>query len=302
MESIRHFQTWRKIVWNSVFALSLLIPNLVQTQEVHMQNSYKDFSWFATQPSIFKQFIADPRQIGFFASHRWYDQALGSNIGSVSFGTVLPVWTMRNLEFMGGTDLEIGIQGNVWGCFDLKAYSLDLMNADWMGGIPIALRGENWALRFRLYHISSHLGDEYLVSHPSVTRLNPSFEATDLSYSYDYNTHVRLYAMLGYILHRDASYPMHPVYLEGGFELHGNQLFFDRVRLQAQPYFGAHVRSWEMYGFEPSVNLAAGLLWAEQGQNRGFITSLEYYHGHCLEGQFSRLRTNYLALRVGYNY
>ena len=52
----------------------------------------------------------------------------------------------------------------------------ELINTDYLVAIPLSYAIDNWAVRLRVYHISTHLGDEYMNNHQDVIRLNPSFE------------------------------------------------------------------------------------------------------------------------------
>ncbi len=56
----------------------------------------------------------------------------------------------------------IGIQGAVFGRFQMETIERELISSDWMFAIPLVIwRGRNW-YRFRYRHVSSHLGDEYI--------------------------------------------------------------------------------------------------------------------------------------------
>ncbi len=50
--------------------------------------------------------------------------------------------------------------------FDLSAPSSDLINTDYVVGVPLSWRSGGWSTRVRLYHQSSHLGDEFLLGRP----------------------------------------------------------------------------------------------------------------------------------------
>src|SRR5512133_1384990 len=58
-----------------------------------------------------------------------------------------------------GDGVQIGSEAGVFAQFDLGTRSADLLNADYVGGIPLTFRVASFSGRFRVWHQSSHLGD-----------------------------------------------------------------------------------------------------------------------------------------------
>jgi len=71
---------------------------------------------------------------------------------------------------------QIGIQAAVFALFNLDAPSSDLVNADYWIGLPLSYRRGPWSYLIRLYHQSSHLGDEFILGNPGINRVNLSYE------------------------------------------------------------------------------------------------------------------------------
>jgi hypothetical protein len=67
----------------------------------------------------------------------------------------------------------------VFAQFDLGSASYDLINADYTIGLPLTIRSGSFSARLRVYHQSSHLGDEFLLRTNHPTRENLSFEAAE---------------------------------------------------------------------------------------------------------------------------
>src|SRR3989454_12545257 len=67
----------------------------------------------------------------------------------------------------------------VFSQFNMQSATNDLINTDYLVGLPLTYRHGSWATRFRLYHQSSHLGDEYLL-HTNAQRVDLTFEAAEL--------------------------------------------------------------------------------------------------------------------------
>ena len=58
---------------------------------------------------------------------------------------------------------QLSISGAVFAQFNLDASSMDLINADYIIGFPLSYRNGSWSARARLFHQSSHLGDDFLL-------------------------------------------------------------------------------------------------------------------------------------------
>ena len=84
--------------------------------------------------------------------------------------------------------MELGIQAGVFAIFDLNSQSFDLINADYLVGIPLTIKTGNFANLTRIFHQSSHLGDEFLLRGQTNERINLSYEAVNslLSLSEDF--------------------------------------------------------------------------------------------------------------------
>jgi hypothetical protein len=258
-----------------------------------------DAEWLLNHVPIFPFLKADPRQPRFSLGYRWNDEVVNSNIGMANLGGDLPLW--RRQDMLGFDQIQLAVQGGVWALFDLKANNLDLVNSDWYGGIPLYATKGDWKYRFRIYHISSHLGDEYILDHNITARKNPSYEVIEAAAYYPILPHFNVYGVLGRVMHSDSSFHIHPLYFELGAEYYWNSINWKSIALKAQPYFAAHVRCWEMHGFEPSTNIALGMAWADKNIERHHITtSLEYFKGHSLEGEFGKKRSDYVYLQLSY--
>jgi hypothetical protein len=107
-----------------------------------------------------------------------------------------------------------------------------LINTDFAGGITASYRVKDFSTFFRIFHQSSHLGDEFLLRNP-INRLNLSFEGADLKLSYRFFDWLRLYAGGTYLFDRDPS-ALKPWVAQAGIELQSPWRFWaDSTRLIA---------------------------------------------------------------------
>lgn len=237
---------------------------------------------------VFRPLLADPKQPQFFAS--WQATRVRSNqtsvnIGSVGFGENFGFYTRRD----GCNGWQIGVLAGVLAQFNLDAPSKDLINADYVVGIPLSWRSGGWSTRVRLYHQSSHLGDEFLLGRPGFNRVNLSFEEVEAILSYDYRW-ARLYAGGGYLVHREPA-TLDRMRAQWGFELRGSTvdspiLGTMLTGLRITPVLGTDFKSFEELNWIINTNVIGGIEWSMEGSTRRFRALLNYYHGFSPYGQF----------------
>jgi len=140
--------------------------------------------------ALFDPLIADPRWPRFSATLQFYqhDEELGT-VGAPNFGAAIPFYGWRGL----GIDWQAGLHAGVFSIFDLNADSSDLINSDFFVALPISARHGPLSAQVRLFHQSSHLGDEFLLRN-RVDRINLSYEGADLRLSVKPWDWLRFYA------------------------------------------------------------------------------------------------------------
>src|SRR5947199_6893431 len=112
----------------------------------------------------FQPLLADPKQPQFFATYLWdRSPRLGSRLASVGFG--------QTISLVRESDWELAIAAGVFSQFNMQSATNDLINTDYLVGLPLTYRHGSWATRFRLYHQGSHLGAEYLL-HTNAKRVD----------------------------------------------------------------------------------------------------------------------------------
>jgi Protein of unknown function (DUF1207) len=266
--------------------------------------------WFPQANELFQPLIADPRQVKFAGEWRFHDSVIGSRVGAAIFGDTFPIFRWLSVGPWCG-DLQFAIDAGVWAIFKfgdprLGGGSSDrvaLINTDFLCSLTWTYAAGCWSSRFRYYHISSHLGDEYLVSIPDVVRINPSREAVDFFLSYQIIDALRLYGGIGINIRSDESFRVDPFYFEGGAELRllGQRNLFQCLYLQ--PFLAMDFRVWQDLRWRPDATFMLGLELSKlQGLGRKARIYIQYHDGYSFEGQFSKLRTEYVALGFSWGF
>lgn len=260
--------------------------------------------WLPDDPVLFRPFMADPREITYSVGWRFNDNVMTKNNIDVSFGDSLAVYRWCNVWPWDG-ELQIELEGALWALFDPCTESAPLMNADYYVGVPITYAIDRWQFRLRGYHISSHIGDEFLLNHPRFDRKNASAEYVDFFISHDLTEEIRLYAGLGYIVAQDIEFVCKPFYSALGAELRLLRMgFMDKKDLlYGCPIFGMHFR--QNGEFKKHID-ATYILGYEFGKLCGIYRKvrffIEYHDGYSVEGQFCKLPTNYFSVRMSYGF
>lgn len=263
-----------------------------------------DGVWLPEDPILFKPLIADPRCIQYSAGWRFDDQVLDKNVIDVSYGDTLGIYRWMDMWPWGG-DLQLNIEGALWAVFEPLRESAPLVNADYYVGFPLEYAIDRWQFRLRGFHISSHIGDEFLLDHRHFHRKNPSAEYLDFFISHDLTNEIRIYGGLGYILSDDESFPEKRFYQALGSEVHAHSLGFNwyAQQLYGQPFMGIHLRGNGRFKHHVDLTYVAGYEFGKtSGMQRMVRFYAEYHDGYSVEGQFSRYATSYFALRGAYSW
>ena len=127
---------------------------------------------------VFRPLFADPKQPQTFATLQAVkarDSKTSATVGSVGLGENFGFYSSR--QWCNGW--QVGLLAGVFSQFDMNAPSTDLINTDYVVGIPLSWRSGLFSTRVRLYHQSTHLGDEFVLHNPGVARVNYSYEEAE---------------------------------------------------------------------------------------------------------------------------
>lgn len=282
-------------------------PKEMKEREKYVNRPKASGLWFPQTTALFQPMIANPRQVIYSIGYRGNDKVAGRTAVAVSLGDDFPIFRWLDI-FRWHGDLQIGIESGIWSVFNMNPSpniggGTALFNTDYYVGIPLVYAVNKWAWRFRLYHISSHLGDEFLVNHPGFDRKNPSFESFDVFLSYQAMEALRFYGGAGYIIHSDHTFKMKHYYLEYGFEAHflGSKIYYHN--LFGTFFFATYWRNWQLNDMNFDGTYLFGYEWSKlQGIGRKIRAYAGYHHGFSPDGQFMNQRTNYWMISFAYGF
>ncbi len=244
---------------------------------------------------LFDPLIADPRWPHFAAAYQSFigDPQL-RNVASVSFGETFALYRDR----LAGAWWEVGVQAGVFALFDLDAESKDLVNADYFVGIPLAARSQDLSALLRLFHLSSHLGDEFILRSRVRNRVNLSYESVDLKLSYDAGDVLRIYGGGGYLFDQEPA-SLHPWSAQLGVELRSP---WPAAGTRWRPVAGLDLQSREENDWAIDLSLRAGLQIEGVLATRNLQLVLEYFNGHSPNGQFFKQELEYIGFGAHFHF
>jgi hypothetical protein len=123
-----------------------------------------------------------------------WDIALGGRVGIFRYGSE---------DALRPDGWQLDIEGAGLPRLDME-HERDLVSADFRGGIPLTYGYGPFRTKFGYYHLSSHLGDEYMVRHPDAERINFSRDCLVWGNSYYATDDVRLYAEAAWAFYYDG--------------------------------------------------------------------------------------------------
>lgn len=266
--------------------------------------------WLPEEGPLFKPLMASPRQLTYSVGWRFNDQALAKNVIPVSFADNIAFIRWCNVWPWGGV-LQLNLDGGLWAVFDPISESTPLLNADYYVGLPIEYAIGRWTFRLRAYHISSHVGDEFLIDQLdekrrlNFDRKNPSAEYLDLYVSNMFTDEIRLYGGVGWVVQHDESFNTGKFYTEAGVEIKLYRYgFYDPCQnLYGTPFFAMDFLYFDTFSKHIDSTYVMGYEWGKTcGCFRKMRIFMEYHDGYNIDGQFCKTASNYFSIRLSYGY
>jgi hypothetical protein len=215
----------------------------------------------------------------------FFDGTLGGRVGLLRYGT-------GNAIFPQGYQLDVEAAAMVRLTLDEIR---DFETADYRVGIPLTYGIDNWQFKLAVYHLSSHLGDEFIVANPGATRINYVRDEVVLGASYYPIPECRLYGEIGYAFNVDGG--AEPWEIQIGTELAAA----GPTGLRGTPFFAVngHLREEVDWGGDLSTQL--GWLWRG---NSGQVTriGLHYFNGKSSQYQTFNQFEEQIGLGLWYDF
>lgn len=179
-----------------------------------------------------------------------------------------------------GDAFQLDLEGAVFARVLPDEESTMLEGSDYRVGLYGTWRRDRLSYRAGYYHISSHVGDEFLIANPAFNRINYVRDSLLAGISYDLSAITRVYGEVGYALG-----------VEGGaepFELQLGTEYTPKAQTTATgaPFFAVNGHWREEFGLSTGVNVVSGWGWQGVETKRRLRLGLNYYNGPSLQYEF----------------
>lgn len=280
-------------LWSSS-PLNLSLPSLLAAPaSLAPTASYADTDGWLPPGHLFTEFLADekaPRLSVLFLKSQHdsnlLDGTLGGRFALFRSGPRAPI--------PGTQAFELGIEGASLFRVDLGS-NFDLRSADFRAGVPLAFRSGPLYSRFGYYHLSSHLGDEFLLKNPTFQRLNWSRDALFFGLALQLNELHRVYGETSWAFNGDFSEPWDfkfgieraPIYPTG---------------TAGAPFWALHGHLREEVDFGGHFTAQAGWAWRGSASPGLFRIGLHYFNGKSLQYSFFNQHEQQFGLGLWYDF
>ncbi len=232
---------------------------------------------------MFAPLVADPKQPHFFAAWLWVTSpTVTGQVSSVGLGEDIGLIRGPRRRW------EVSVAAGVFSQFNMGTRSNDLINTDFVIGFPLTYRRGAVSARARIYHQSSHLGDEFILN-TNPTRVNLSFEAAELLVAHDLGS-FRVYGGGEYVLRHEPA-DLRPALLHAGLE-YRHAAGVMRIRglgdgrvVAALDVKSSEERRWRV-GWSGRAGVEFRLAADGVGAARNLSLQLQAYSGPAPYGQF----------------
>jgi hypothetical protein len=196
-----------------------------------------------------------------------FDGSLGTRVGLFRYGTrdrLHPQGIQFDAE--GAAQLRMDTRDQV-----------DVIAVDFRAGAPITFGYGRHRTKFGYYHLSSHVGDEFLLKNPGFPRLNYSRDALLLGHSIYVTDALRVYAETAWSFRLDVAKPWE-------FQFGVEYAPPCPTDYRGAPFFAANAHLLEEVNFGGGFTVQTGWAWRSEG-GQLFRTGFHYYNGES--NQFS---------------
>lgn len=200
-----------------------------------------------------------------------WETSLGGRVGLLRYGT---------LDAVKPQGYQLDFEGAVFARLVPAEPSTMLEGADFRFGLLNTWREDRLAFKWGYYHVSAHLGDEFLLVNPDYDRINYVRDAAIVGLTADVNDDAQVYGEVANAIGSDGG--AKPWEFQVGAQYVPTKKFAKR----GAPYFGANTYHRQDFNFRGGLNLVAGWNWLGEKTGERFRIGMQYYRGPSLQYSF----------------
>lgn len=177
--------------------------------------------------------------------------------------------------------------------------SLELDAVDFKVGVPLTWAEGPYQFEVAIYHLSSHVGDEFLLrpSNEGFNRLDYLRDAVTMGFGYFVNPDWRVYSEIEYAFRtNDGAEPWH---FQFGFDYMPAK---PRNPYKPVPFFAVNGQLREEVNFGGGINVVGGIAWKGRTSGRIFRAGVQYYNGESFQLSFYDEHEQLIGAGIWYDF
>jgi hypothetical protein len=216
---------------------------------------------------------------------RLWEGVLGARLGLLRFGDHDPRMPQGfQVDAEGAANVRLDVDDEI-----------DVRATDYRVGVPFTYGTGMHQLKFAYYHMSSHLGDEFVLYHPGYPRLNWSRDALVLGYSIYMTETLRLYAEAGWAFHCEISEPWE---FQVGVDWAPNA----PTGFRGAPFFAVNGHLRQEVNFGGNLTVMTGWSWMSDRDRHLLRLGTHYYNGKSSQYSFYNQSEEAIGLGLWYDF
>jgi hypothetical protein len=224
---------------------------------------------------IYKSYLAGVKESRLASQHinikedGWlWDAVLGGRVGILRYGNQDPIRPDGfQLDFEGSAQVRLDVTNDV-----------DVRSVDFRGGIPLTYGAGPWRTKFGYYHLSSHLGDEFLIANPGYNRLNYSRDCLVLGETVFLTDRLRIYGEVAWAFYNDVNKPWE-------FQFGVDYSPVAPTGFRGEPFFAVNGHLRQELNYSGHFVAQTGWAWVSDENTRLLRIGFFYFNG--LSNQYS---------------
>lgn len=241
---------------------------------------------------IYRAYLASDRESRFRSY--FFDETEKGGLWDITLGGRVALWRYGTTDAYLPQGWEVQLEGSALPRLNLES-DRDVESVDFRAGVPIVYSDGAWSTKVAYYHISSHLGDEYMLRNPGFQRWNYSRDAMVVGRTYNFTPSLRAYAEAGWAFYTD-------VCQEWEFQFGFDYAPMYDTGIHGAPFVAANGHLHEEVNYSGNMVVQAGWAWRTGPNAHLFRVGAEYFNGLSDQYQFWNQFEEKIGVGLWYDY
>ena len=241
---------------------------------------------------LYRSYLAGVKESRMQSSFTWFDS--GDSFWEATVGGRIPFLRYGTLDPINPEGFQVDGEGAAIVRLDVRN-NIDLVAVDFRGGLVVSFGDRRSATKVAYYHMSSHVGDEFLLANPAFTRLNWSRDTFVIGRSLMLTPSLRLYGEVGWAFYTDVSEPWE-------FQFGAEYAPAGPTGPHGAPFAAINAHLRQEVDFGGSLTVQTGWAWRSKFHGSLLRMGFQYYNGKSSQYSFYNMFEQQFTIGVWYDY